>query len=335
MRTEMRNPRSRRSPKHECRTGRSPIAGVGMRTFASALLLLAASTFAATDGTASVKVEPQPESARDFFNAGTRMLRAGKLGEAEAYLQKAVSMQNESLQPAGLYNLGHTRFAQGAEELKKAEDGGKAASRARRAAAQANAISRAADGAMASNDAKRMVDLYMQGRGIRRELREATKAVRQAMETHASVLLKWQRAGDDFRSAAELHPADIRPRENAEIVNRHIAQLIDKIREMQQALAAAAQAQQQLGEKMKEMRGRIPDSDAPPGDNGEDEEEEDGLNGMRPEMREAPGRTGEEQQMTPEEAGQMLDGLRREGERRLPMGQSGEGVPSDPNKPTW
>ena len=290
---------------------------------------------ALTTNTPAPAIEVAPESARDFFNAGTRMLKAGKLGEAEAYLQTAVGMQEESLQPAGLYNLGHARFAQGAEELKKAEDGGKTAARARQAAARANSAIQAADAALASNDVDQMVKAYLQGRGVRRELRAATKAVRQAMEIHAGVLLKWQRAAADFKSAAELNPADARARENAEIVNRHIARLIDQIREMHQAMMAAAQAQQQLGEKMKELRGRIPDSDAPPGDAGEDGEEEEGPDGMRPEMHEAPGRTGEERKMSPEEAGRMLDGLRRDADRRMPMGQDEQGEPRDPNKPTW
>jgi len=180
-----------------------------------------------------------------------------------------------------------------------------------------------------------MIAAYLQGRGARRELRAATKAVRRAMEVYGGVLLKWQRAADDFKSAAELNSADARARDNAEIVSRHIARLIDQIREMHQALMAAAQAQQQLGEKMKELRGRIPDSDAPPGETGEDGEEEDGLDGMNPLMREAPGKSGEEKRMSPEEAGQMLNGLRRNADRRLPMGQNEQGEPRDPNKPTW
>jgi phage shock protein A len=90
------------------------------------------------------------------------------------------------------------------------------------------------------------------------------KAVRQALEAYGGVLQRWQRAADDFKSAAELNPHDANARQNAEVMERQIARLIDQIREMQQAMAAAAQAQQQLKEKMKQMRGKIPDSRMPP-----------------------------------------------------------------------
>jgi hypothetical protein len=176
-------------------------------------------------------------------------------------------------------------------------------------------------------------------------LKAATTAARKAMETFGNVLLKWQRAAGDFQSAAELNPADKNAASNADIMNRRIAWLIDQIREMQQAMAAAAQAKQDLGEKMKALKGKIPAPDAPPGGKGEgEEEEEDGEDdpgdtdkpgGPMPEHEERAGKTGEEMKMSGEAAEQMLNGMRRDGDKRMPMGQGEEGKPKDPKRPTW
>ena len=78
-----------------------------------------------------------------------------------------------------------------------------------------------------------MVAAYLEGRGARRELRDAEKAVQAAMETYGKTLQKWQRAADDFKSAAELNPADTNAARNAEIVERGIAKLVDSLRKMQ------------------------------------------------------------------------------------------------------
>jgi hypothetical protein len=294
------------------------------------------SASAASTNPPPVQVERAPESPREFFNTGTRLLREGKLGEAEMQLHTAVSRQEEALLPAALYNLGHVRFAQGAEELKKAPNARQAAQRTRDATAQGEAAIHAAESALASQDVQRLVEAYRRGQGSRKELNATIKAVRQALETYAGVLARWQRAAGDFKSAAELNPADASARRNADIVERHIARLIDEIRALQQALAGALQCKQQLGEAMAKMRGQLPGPLAPPGAAGDEDEEEDELpGGLQPGMQEGPSRSGEEMRLSPEEAGRMLNGFRLDGERRLPMGQDGEGKPKDPNRPTW
>lgn len=344
MKFKIRNPKFERSPKFEARTGPGSVSGFGFRTSSLGLWLLAivtytfgASVFAAdATNTPPVIIERAPETAREFFNAGTRMLRAGKLREAESYLQTALTRQDESLQPAALYNLGHARFAQGVEELKQASDAKQTTERARTAAWSGEAAIQSADQALASKDVGRMVEAYMQGHGARKELNSALKAVREALKIYAGVLLKWQRASGDFKSAAELNPADTNAQHNAEIVDRHIARLIDQIRQMQQAAAAAAQMKQQLGEKMKQLRGQIPDDMMPPGAPGEGEEDEDMPEGPLPGMTEGASKPGDELKLSPEDAARMLDGYRLDGERRLPMGEGQDGgKPRDPNRPTW
>jgi hypothetical protein len=138
------------------------------------------------------------------------------------------------VQPPTLYNLGHVRFAQGLEELKKSLSAKPTAARGRAAAQRSDpAIQQAAD-ALASHDVQKMVAAYQNGRGVRKELKAAAAAVRRALELHGAALRKWQRALGDFKSAAELNPADTNARHNAEIVERAIAKLVDSIVEMQQ-----------------------------------------------------------------------------------------------------
>lgn len=285
--------------------------------------------------TPAVLLEHVPETPRDFFNAGTRMLQAKQWREAEAYLETCLSRQDATIQPDALYNLGHTRFERGAELLEKAPDSGRTASRAQQAAWSGGAALRDVDSALESLEIRRMVQSYLHGRGTRRELNSAIKAIRQALETYGEVLNTLQRASSDFKSAAELNPADERARKNAEIVDRHIAKLIDQIRAMQQALAAAAQMQQQLGEKLKQLRGQIPDDAMPPGAPGEGEEEDDYPSGLEPGMAEGPGKTGKEQNMSREEVGRILDGFRLDGDRRLPMGGDEKGKPENRSGKTW
>src|SRR4051794_25176005 len=96
--------------------------------FLSFIALLPARAFAAAKPSTP---EAAPASPREFFNAGTEKLAEAvklladkkpiesKLREAEALLESALASQSERLQPPSLYNLGHVRFGQGAEELKK------------------------------------------------------------------------------------------------------------------------------------------------------------------------------------------------------------------------
>ena len=73
----------------------------------------------------------------------------------------------------------------------------------------------------------------------------------------------------------------------------------------------------------------------PPGAPGDGEEEEDMPDGLQPGMQEGASKSGEEQHMSREEAGEMLKGFRLDGDRRLPMGEGKDGKPKDPNRKTW
>ena len=279
---------------------------------------------------------PLPTSPREFFNAGTEQLRAGKLREAEASLETALGSQDDWLQPPALYNLGHVRFSQGAELLKKGPAAGPTNDRGRAAAAAAKAAADEADQALASNEVRKMVESYIRGRGARKELKAATKAVQVALETHGAALNKWQRSEDDFRSTVELRKTANDARQNAETVDRCIAKLVDTLREMRQTMGMMGQQNRELGEKLKQLKGKIPAPDMPPGGAGDEEEEEDTPNGPKEGQQEGPTRQGEEMKLSPEQAGWLLEAYRLDSERRLPMGQPQQpGDPRERSRPTW
>lgn len=289
-----------------------------------------------TNGVPPPKPEPAPVTPKDFFNAGTRKLREKKLPEAEAMFQAALAGQQPSLRPPALYNLGHVRFTQGAEELKKTLEAGPTAARGRAAAQQANQAIQQADEALESGEIPKMVDAYLRGRGVRREMKAAALAVKRALEMHAVVLQKWERSLGDFKSALELNPADTNAQYNAEVVERAIAKLVDKMEQLQQAAQAMGQPEKELGEKLKQLRGQIPAPNMPPGAPGDGEEDEEGdPRGPREGQEESRGREGREIFLTPEEAGWLLDRFKLGGDRRLPMGQGEEAQPKDRKGRNW
>jgi len=279
-----------------------------------------------------------PESPREWLNAGTRHLNQGKLREAEVCLENALHTQSEKIQPAALYNAGHVRFRQGLEELRKGPASSTALSQGQQADEWGGQAVRAAEAALESNIIPQMVQAYLRGRGTRRELKRATEAVKQALQAHSAALLKWQRASGDFHSAVELDPADKDAQHNADVVDRHIARLVDTIRQIQQLASALGKQAEELREKMKQLKGKIPQEEMPPGAAGDEEEDEEEGQKMPEEgQQEAKPKEGIEIQLTPEQAAWFLESLRLDRERRLPMGMDKErpGSPKDRNRPDW
>ncbi|HWX21401.1 MAG TPA: hypothetical protein VN578_15985 [Candidatus Binatia bacterium] len=298
------------------------------------LLLPLLPAFANTPQAAAPSLPP-PSTPREFFNAGTQKLHEGKLREAEAFLESALASQNDGLQPPALYNLGHVRFHQGTDELKKGPKAGPTSDKGRAATRAATAAIQEADQALAGTDLEKMVASYMHGRGARKELKDALKQVKHAMETHGAALGKWQRASGDFKSTVEVNPNDIDAQHNAETVDQWIARLVDSLREMQQMAQAMGEKNRELGEKLKKLKGNIPAQDMPPGGAGDDEEDEDKPFGPQPGQQEGPSKEGQQMLLSPEQAGWLLDAFKLDSERRLPMGQKDTAEPKDRNRPTW
>ena len=283
---------------------------------------------------ASRQEATKPTTPREVFNAGTRELEAGKLREAEALLELALASQNERFQTPALYNLGHVRFSQGTEELKKGPSAQATATRSDKAVEQAEAAVGVIDDALASNDIKKMVAAYLHGRGQRQELKAARAAVLEALKAHQATLAKWERSSADFKSAVELSPAESDAQMNAEVVDRRIAQLVDSLRKIKQSMRQCSGMCDKLGNKLKELKGRIPGSQMPPGA-GDEEEEEQAPMGPLKDHKEAPSKDGKEMLLSPEQAGWLLEGFKLDSERRLPMGQEKPGQPKARSQKPW
>jgi tetratricopeptide (TPR) repeat protein len=313
-----------------------------MKTFLWLLLYVAAdgNLFAADETNI-----PPPVTARDFYNAGTQLLAAKKFADAERMFQSALAAQDERVQPRTLFNLGNTRFADGVEILKKGPDAQNVSRQGRSAVNGGEQAARIAESALAQGQMDKMIYAYIAGRGARRELRAAEKAVQAAMDTYGKTLTRWQRADDDFKGAAELNPADTNATRNAKIVEQEIAKLVDSLRQMQQMLGSIGNQKQKLDQLLGKLKGQIPAPNAPPGSSGEDEDDEGNGHGngdVKPESlagkQEGGGRDGSElqAQLSPDQAGQLLDGLPVDGSKHLPMGGDQQGEPpKDKRGRTW
>ena len=158
------------------------------------------------------------------------------------------------------------------------------------------------------------------------------------METYGKTLLKWQRAADDFKSAAELNPADTNAARNAQLVERGIAKLVDSLRQTQEMAGAMGEQRQDLGKMLSQLKGRIPAPNAPPGAAGDDDEDEDGV---QPDslagQKENASHEGDQMQvpLSPEQAGQLLDGLSIDSGRRMEMSDRQGKPPEDRKGRNW
>lgn len=180
-----------------------------------------------------------------------------------------------------------------------------------------------------------MVASYLRGRGARRELKAATRAVRRAMESHGAALSKWERSSGDFKSTVELKGSDADAQQNADTVDRYIAKLVDSLRELQQVASAMGNKGDDLKEKLKQLKGRIPAPDMPPGAAGDDDEDDDMPNGQQQGQKESAGKQGDELSLSPEQAGWLLNGFKLDSEHRLPMGQESTAQPKQRSGRTW
>jgi hypothetical protein len=262
-----------------------------------------------------------PVSPRELFNSGTAELLQGKLRESEASLESALATQSDAIQAPSLYNLGFVRFQLGGEELKKAPPAAPTLARSQNASEGAARALNQADAALAGGEVDHMVASYLAGRGARKELKAAAAAVERALGSYRATLLKWQRASDDFKSAAQLNPADQEAKANAQTADEAIAKLVDKLQRMQEMAAAMGAQSKQLGQKLQQLKGRIPSPNMPPGAPGDEDEDDDKQpNGQEPGLKEGSSKDGQEMSLTPEQAGWLLEGFKLDSERRLPMG---------------
>jgi tetratricopeptide (TPR) repeat protein len=311
---------------------------VTWRGFALPVILAAGFRALASDATNAPAPTPEPVSARDFYNTGTRLLAAKQFADAGKMFEAALAAQEDQLQPPAMYNLGHTRFGEGAELLKKGPDAERVAAWGRAALAEGDHAIDRAEAALAENQLDAMIGAYLEGRGARHNLREAKKALQAAMDTYGKTMQQWLRAADDFKGAAELNPANTNASENAKKVEQALAKLVDSLRRMQAMMGQMDQKSQGLGKELSKLKGRMPGFNAPPGPGGEDDDEEDGVTpDALAGQKEGASQAGNqmEMQLSPEQAGQILDGLSLDGSRRLSMSDKQGAPPKDRKGRNW
>jgi hypothetical protein len=86
---------------------------------------------------------------------------------------------------------------------------------------------------------------------------------------------------------------------------------------------------------MKQLKGRIPAPDMPPGAAGDEDDDEDMPKGPPPGEKEGESKQGEEMTLSPEQAAWLLNGYKLDSEHRLPMGQENTVQPKDRSGRTW
>jgi hypothetical protein len=222
--------------------------------------------------------------------------------------------------------------------LKQGPDAQKAAAQGNAALAEGDRAIHQAESALAANNLNDLITAYVEGRGARHDLREAEKAVSAAMESYGKTLDLWLKAADNFKGAAELNPADTNAIHNHEIVEQGIAKLVDSVRKMQEMLGAMGQKKQDLGKMLSKMKGQIPAQNAPPGQAGEDDDEDQGIT---PESltgkKEGASKQGDQMplSLSPDQASQILSGLSLDGTRRLSMSEKEGAPPKGHNGRVW
>lgn len=282
--------------------------------------------------------EDHAATPRQLYNDGTKKLGEGKLQEAEACLQNAVASQNESLQPPALYNLGEVRFKEGAEELKKGPNAHAVDATSKLALDSADSAIKAAEQALAGEDLQAMLSAYFQGRGARKELKAATEAVKRAMESYGGVLAHWQRAAGDFKSTLELTPADSDAKTNADLVDRSIARLVDQQQMMMQSMSSLGKKREELNKLLAGLKNKMPadQGDKLGGKGGDDDDDEDAPPKQPGPGQQEPGpKNGKEMELTPDEASRLLDLLKLDGNRKLPLGTNDMAKPKDRRGRDW
>lgn len=282
---------------------------------------------------ARAQTPPAPASAPRLFNQGSRWLEEGKLREAEQILIEALLLQDVSWQPAILYNLAHARFRLGAEALKQDPLPEALPELEAARTMQADKAIADADTALAQQRIETIVAAYRQARAARRQLKPVADAVKAALNAHRNALLRWERASSDFKSAVELNPGDGDARFNAGIVDQHIARLVEQVQQLQKSMQSLAGQRQQLQQKIEAMKKFLPKELQEDGGDEEDEESQNPL--PKPGDKEKPGREGKEKMMTREEAAQLLNSLRLDANRKLPMGREQTGPSDNRQGKTW
>jgi hypothetical protein len=272
-------------------------------------------------GCAAAHTAPGPHS---HFNTGVSKLAERNLSEAEIAFRDAVASNHETVQPAALYNLGHVRFLQGKETLKGEGNRKQLIDSSVAATALAEEVIRRGGPIAERDDIQELINAYMEARAARKQLRVTRDENTRELDLIGSALNRWRRSVGDFRSAVELNPANTDAAFNADVVERHIDELLNFKKKLEQEQDGVGKQREKLKDLMKKMRGKIPKemqrgSDDEEDD--EDEEEEKEQDQQRETAKQQQQRIGGEREIDPD----MLRVLKEKlPQRTMSVGQEGE-----------
>jgi tetratricopeptide (TPR) repeat protein len=273
------------------------------------------------------------KSGRQAYNQGTAKLREGDLLAAEALLRQAAADDREAIRQPALYNLAWVRYRQGETAIRKGPDPTVAARRGQAVVAVTDTLLRQGAEALSSLQQDALVAAYRRGQGLRKDLRSATAAVREALESSEAGLGYWGRAAGDFRGVVELAGSDTVAAYNAEVVERRLAQLVDRLEQVRPLSQQLENRRKALDHLLARLRAMLPKSMQGP-DSG-DEQEDDAARGPRPGQEEARSISGSETKVSPEDAARLLQSYQLDRGRSLPMGTRDTGGPNDRSPRSW
>ena len=266
-------------------------------------------------------------SARELYNEGAAKLGKGELRDAESALREAAASNVESVQPLALYNLGHVRFAQGAETLKGEGNRQQLLGSADAACVVAEEAIRRGEPIADGGDLQQIIAAYMEARTARKELRVSRDDTRRELDLLGSALSRWRRSVGDFQSAAELDARNADATFNADVVERKIAELLKFKKQTEQRSESVGDQREKIKELMKKLRGKIPKGMMRESDDEEDDDEPDDKGEPKPGEKQQQ-RIGGEREVSPEMARWLKETMKR---RTMSLGnEEGEGFrPSD------
>jgi tetratricopeptide (TPR) repeat protein len=264
-----------------------------------------------------------PESAYSLYNSGVKKLAEKDLKEAEAALRSAVATNHETVQPAALYNLGHVRFLQGKETLKGEGNRQQLLESSAAAAALAEEVLRRGQSVAEREDIQELIDAYMEARAARKSLRMNRDENTRELDLLGSALQRWRRSVGDFQSAVELDPSNKDAAFNADVVERHIAELLKFKKQLEEQQEGVSDKRGKLKDLMKKMRGKIPKEMQRGSDDEEDDDEDEPEEdkGNRETSKQQQQRIGSDREIDPD----MLRVLKEKmPQRTMSVGQDGE-----------
>ncbi len=275
-----------------------------------------------------------PQSARALYNSGIEKLREGNFNDAESLLRNAAATGQDYVITPALYNLGHVRFSQGKETLKGEGNRQQLLDAAAAAVAVAEEVLRAKKPvAEQSTEVQEIVGAYLEARAARKQLRVSRDANTRTMDLLGTTLGKWRRSVGDFRSASELDSADKDSTFNADVVERHIAELLKYKEKLEQQAAEVEKMREELKKMMGKLRGKIPPEMMQEGEGEEEDDDSEEEKGKKP--NDKPGekqeqRIGGEREISPEMSRWLKESMKQ---RTMNIGPDGQPSGSDSNEP--